>query len=89
MKKSDQIDKLFAKHFAEHDLDIELQKISEGKYKFGNKLITAKVVNDRLRIRHETGYVSFETFLNYYNKKIKDKPIIRRSTTNLMTPIKI
>lgn len=39
-----------------------------GKYKFGSKVVLAKIVNGKLVIRVGGGYISVEEFLEKYAK---------------------
>ena len=43
-----------------------IKRISTGKYLFGSKTISAKIVNGRLLIRVGGGYLNFEEFIRQY-----------------------
>ena len=47
-------------------LNLTMKRISAGKYLFGSKTISAKIVNGNLLIRVGGGYLSFEEFIKQY-----------------------
>ena len=61
--KGDQIDEIMALNFNNCDLNVPLQRVSEGTYVFGSKNITAKIKNGKLVIRVGGGYMLVNEFL--------------------------
>ena len=64
--KGDAIDELFAEKMNKAQLSLTIKRISSGKYLFGSKTISAKIVNGRLLIRVGGGYLNFEEFIRQY-----------------------
>jgi hypothetical protein len=73
--KGDHIDELFAEKMNKAKLSLTLKRVSAGKYIFGSKNISAKIINGNLLIRVGGGYLSFEEFIRQYapNELIKIK----------------
>lgn len=61
--KGDAIDELWAYHLNQHALDLEVKRISVGKYIFGTRNIMAKIINGKLVIRVGGGYMSADEFI--------------------------
>lgn len=62
------VDEAFAQHLNKANLTIEVQRVSEGKYQFGERNILAKIINGRLVIRVGGGYMSAAEFIQQYGK---------------------
>jgi hypothetical protein len=45
------------------NLDLDIQRISAGKYLFGSRNIICKIVNGKLLVRVGGGYMSAEEFV--------------------------
>jgi hypothetical protein len=54
--KGDKVDELFAKALNEAGIDLPVKRIQEGKYLFGSKNITCRIINGKLVVRVGGGY---------------------------------
>lgn len=64
----DENDKLFEIAISQFQCLVPVQKMDFGKYKFGTRVVLAKIVNGKLVIRVGGGYISVEEFLEKYAK---------------------
>lgn len=61
--KGDIIDECFAQFVNAAQMDITVRRISPGRYQFGSKQITMKLVNDSLMIRIGGGYMKAAEYI--------------------------
>ena len=64
--KGDPVDQKVADHVNKFELEIPIQRLSEGNYMFGSKKIFAKIMNDKLVIRVGGGFMLIDEFLATY-----------------------
>ena len=60
---------------------LKIERIEEGKYIFGSKKITAKIINGNLVIRVGGGYMSVTEFLDQYGQMELMKIINQKTIT--------
>ena len=61
--KGDEIDAVFMEALNQADIDLRVKRISQGKYLFGSKNITAKLTNGKLLIRVGGGHLGVHEFI--------------------------
>jgi len=66
--KGDAIDELWAYHINKAMLDLPVVRIAVGKYLFGTRNITCKIINGKLVVRVGGGYMSADEFIAQYGK---------------------
>ena len=59
----DVVDEAFAEQLNKANLTIEVQRVAEGKYQFGERNILAKIINGKLVIRVDGGYMNAAEFI--------------------------
>ena len=64
--KGDKVDEKIAEHVNKFEMEIPIQRLSEGNYMFGSKKIFAKIMNDKLVIRVGGGFMLIDEFLATY-----------------------
>ena len=66
--RGDKVDEKIAEYINNFDLEIPLQRISDGLYMFGSRKIFAKIMNDKLVIRVGGGFMLIDEFLLTYGQ---------------------
>ena len=66
--KGDEIDRMFQEAMGRANLDLRVKRISAGKYLFGTRSITGKIINNKLVIRVGGGYMGVDEFIDQYGK---------------------
>ena len=61
--KGDRVDEMLDRFVKKYGLKIPMRRISENKYLFGTKLVSAKIINGNLMVRVGGGYMSIEEFV--------------------------
>jgi hypothetical protein len=64
--RGDKVDEKIAEFMNDFELDIPLERISEGQYMFGQRKIFAKIMNEKLVIRVGGGFMLMSEFLDNY-----------------------
>ena len=59
---------MFSELLIKNSLELDIQRLSKGNYKFGAKKIAAKITNEKLLIRVGGEYMSAEKFIEKYGK---------------------
>jgi len=62
----DPIDELMAKHLNESKYHINVKALGDGHYMFGNKKLTARIMNEKLVIKHGSGFMLIDEFIKNY-----------------------
>lgn len=66
--KGDKVDELWCWHLNKAQIDLEVKRLSAGKYLFGTKNIMCKIINGKLVVRVGGGYMSADEFIEQYGK---------------------
>lgn len=66
--KGDKIDEMWCDILNKANLDLDVRRISAGKYMFGSRNIICKIVNGKLLVRVGGGYMSAEEFVEQYGR---------------------
>jgi hypothetical protein len=75
-----------ADHVNKFELEIPIQRLSEGNYMFGSKKIFAKIMNDKLVIRVGGGFMLIDEFLATYGQQEYDKLNPSKNPNQLSSP---
>ena len=64
--EGDIVDELMAKHLNESQYYINVRALGEGHYMFGQKKIFARIMNEKLVIKHGNGFMLIDEFIKNY-----------------------
>lgn len=64
----DIMDELFAQHVNTSVHQVAIQRLGDGMYMYGSKKIFAKIMNDKLVIRLNGGFMLIEEFLKNFSE---------------------
>ncbi len=67
--KGDHVDEMLDRFMTKYGLKIPMRRISENKYLFGTKQVSAKIINGNLMVRVGGGYMSIEEFVQSHSVK--------------------
>lgn len=79
--KGDQVDEMFSSFLNASDLDVDVKRMGEGKYMFGTRLITCRIVNGKLLVRVGGGFMSVQEFIDHYGKMEMIKALSKAGDT--------
>lgn len=82
--KNDEVDVMFAAAVKRSDYrgQLKIVKLAVGKYMFGTKKITAKIINGKLVIRVGGGYMNVDEFIEQYGRMEVIKAIAEEERKN-------
>ena len=66
--KGDEVDEMWAYHLNKAEIELNVVRIEAGKYLFGTRNVTAKIVAGKLVVRVGGGYMSADEFIAHYGQ---------------------
>lgn len=66
--KGDDIDRLMMEALNRANINLPVKRLDIGRYLFGSRTITAKIINGKLLIRVGGGYMNVDEFIDQYGK---------------------
>jgi hypothetical protein len=65
--RGDHVDEMLGNFVKKYEVKIPLRRISENRYLFGTKQVSASIINGRLMVRVGGGYMTIEEFVQKHS----------------------